>query len=144
MFGDSQQGTLVAVFFTAFLLVTAGEIYWLTQRLAVPIKKALTTVFLSNFVTITLGFFVSFIIFGILFAVAWDENSEMPSGEAGMWAALVGALGFPMLLMAAIKRLLLAGLRIEQIARPLAYAFVSTLIFFAAVFGLPAIFLAFR
>ena len=144
MSGPSQDWIFIAVFFGAFLLVTAGEVYWLTQRLAVPIKKALTTVFISNFVTITLGFFVSFIIFGILFAVAWDEKTEMPGGDAGMWAALIGALGFPMLLMAAIKRLLLAGLRIEQIARPLAYAIVSTLIFFAAVFGLPAIFLAFR
>ena len=144
MSGPSQDWIFVAVFFSAFLIVTVGEVYWLAQRLAVPIKKALTTVFLSNFVTITLGFFVSFIIFGILFAVAWDENTEMPGGTAGMWSALAAALGFPMLLMAAIKRLLISGLRIDQIARPLAYAFVSTLIFFVAVFGLPAIFLAFR
>jgi len=144
MSGASNDWLIIGVFFAAFLAATVGEIYWLTQRLKVPLKKSLTTVFLSNFVTITLGFFVSFIIFGILFAVAWDENTEMRGGEAGMWTALIAALGFPVLLMAAMKRLLIAGLRMSEVARPIPYAIVSTLIFFAAVFGLPAIFLAFR
>jgi len=144
MSGPSQDWIFVAVFFGAFLLVTTGEIYWLAKRIAVPIKKSLTTVLISNFVTITLGFFVSFIIFGILFAVAWDENTEMPGGEAGMWAALSVALGFPILLMAAVKRLLISLFRIEQIARPVPYAIVSTVVFFAAVFGVPAILLVFR
>lgn len=143
MSGAFQDWIVIVVFFATFLLVTAGEVYWLANRFTVPIRKALTTVFVANFLTITLGFLVSFIIFAVLLGAA-DGNTEMPGGEAGTWAAFITALGFPLLLMAGTKRLLIAGMRIGEIARPLPYSIVSTLIFFAAVFGLPAIFLTFR
>ena len=142
MSGVSQDWLIIGVFFAAFVLVTVGDVYWLTQKRAVPSKKALTVVFLSNFVTITLGFLVSFIIFGILLAFTGGENAGI--GTAGMWTAFVAALGFPLLLMAATRRLLIAGMRIEEIPRPLPYAILSTLIFFAAVFGISAIFFALR
>lgn len=135
----TKDWIIVGAFFAAFVLVTAGEIYWLIQKLSVSAKKALVTVFLSNFLTITLGFLVTFLLFAVLFAVAWDQNTTMPGGEAGAWAAFIVAVAFPVMLMAGTRRLLIAGLRIEQISRPLAYAIVSTLIFFLAVFGLPAI-----
>jgi hypothetical protein len=138
----SNDWIFIAVFFGAFSVVTVGEVYWLVQRLAVPLKKALTTVLLPNFITITLGFFVTFIIFGFLLAFAVEENAG--GGGAGTWAVFIAALGFPFLLMATIRRLLIGGLRIEYIARPLRYSVISTLIFFAAVFGPPAIFLALR
>ena len=144
MSGVSQDWIFVAVFFGAFVACTIGEVYWLAGKLQVPLKKALIAVFLPNFVTITLGFFVTFVVFAILFAVAWDENTQMPGGEAGMWIALIIAFGFPFLLMAALRRLLIGGMRIEQVSRPLLYALISTIIFFAVVCGLPAIFLALR
>jgi len=140
----SPDWLFVAIFFGAFIAVTIGEVVFLSSRLQVPMKKALTTVFLPNFATITLGFFVTFVIFGIILAVAWDENTEMAGGNTGTWIAFIAALGFPFLLMAAIRRLLIGGLRIEQISRPLMYAVLSTIIFFAIVCGLPAIFLALR
>lgn len=141
MTGVSQDSIFVAVFFGAFLLVTAGEIYWLTSKLQVPVKKALTVVLLSNFGTITLGFFVTFVIFGLLLALT-AENAGV--GGTGTWLAFIAALAFPFLLMAGVRRLLIGGMRIEQVARPLPYALLSSLIFFAAVFGIPGIFLALR
>jgi hypothetical protein len=142
MTGVSQDWIFVAVFFGAFLVVTVGEIYWLTTKLQVPAKKALTTVLLSNFGTITLGFFVTFIIFGLLLAFTAAENAGV--GATGTWLAFIAALAFPFLLMAGVRRLLIGGLRIDQIGRPLPYALLSTVIFFAAVFGIPAIYLAIR
>ena len=142
MTGVSQDWIFVAVFFGAFLVVTAGEIYWLTSKLEVPMKKALTTVLLSNFGTITLGFFVTFVIFGVLLALTSAENAGVST--TGTRLAFIAALAFPLLLMAGVRRVLIGGLRIEQIARPLLYALLSTLVFFAAVFGIPAIFLALR
>jgi hypothetical protein len=140
MSGPSQDWILIAVFFGAFLLVTIGEIYWLAQRLAVPIKKALTTVFLSNFVTITLGFFVTLLLFGILLAITADDANVATNG-LGRAAAFVAANSFPVVLMAATRRLLISGLRIEQIGRPLTYAIVSTVVFFAAVVIFPLLLL---
>lgn len=142
MTGVSQDSIFVAVFFGAFLAVTAGEIYWLTSKLQVPMKKALTIVLLSNFGTITLGFFVTFIIFGLLLAFTSAENAGI--GTAGTWLAFAAALAFPFLLMAGVRRLLIGGMRIEQIASPLLYAILSTLIFFGVVFGIPGMFLALR
>jgi hypothetical protein len=142
MSGVSQDWIFVGVFFGAFALVTIAEIYWLSTKLLVPVKKALTLVFVSNFLTITLGFLVTFVLFAILFAVAWDQNTTMPGGEVGAWVVFIAAVGFPVLLMAAIRRLLLVGMRIEQISRPFTYAVLSSLIFFAAVVGLPAIYIA--
>lgn len=142
MSGPSQDWIFIAVFFGAFFAVTLVEVYWLVRRVAIPLKTALTTILLSNFATITLGFFVTFIIFGLLLAFSAEENAGV--GGVGTWGAFIAALGFPFLLMVAIRRLLIGGLRIEQIARPLQYSIVSTLLFFAGVFGLPAVFLAFR
>ena len=92
MTGVSQDWIFVAVFFGAFLVVTAGEIYWLTSKLQVPVKKALTTVLLSNFGTITLGFFVTFVIFGLLLAFTSGENAGV--GATGTWLAFIVAPAF--------------------------------------------------
>ena len=140
MSGASQDWIFVAVFFGAFAAVTGGEIYWLISSLNVPVKKALTTVFLSNFATITLGFFVTFIIFGLLLAFAVEKNAGV--GIGGTWPVFVAALAFPFLLMVAIRRLLISGMRIEQISRPLPYAVLSTIVFFAAVVIVPVLLLA--
>ncbi len=142
MSGGSQDWIFVAVFFGAFAAVTLGEIYWLISSRYVPTTKVLTLVFLSNFATITLGFFVTFIIFGLLLAFADGENGGVGSG--GTTIAFIAALGFPFLLMAAIRRLLIGGMRISQISKPLPYSLLSTVIFFSVAFGLPAIFLALR
>ncbi len=141
MSGPSQDGIFVAVFFGAFFAVTIGEIYWLSSKLRVPMKKAITAVFLPNFATITLGFLVTFILFGILLAAVSNDRTEVGSAT---WMIFIAALGFPFLFMTAIRRLLIGGTRIEQIPRPLVYSLISTIIFFAAVCGLPAIFLALR
>lgn len=141
MFGASRDGIIVAAFFTAFVVVTAAEIFWLANKQAVPIKKALTAVFLPNFLTITLGFLVAFIGFGILLGAVSNDDTDISLGARAMFIA---AAAFPFLLLAGTKRLLIAGMRIGEIARPLLYSIVFTLIFFAAVCGLPAIFIAFR
>lgn len=142
MTGVSQDGIFVAVFFGAFAVVTACEIYWLSSKLQVAMKKALTTVLLSNFGTITFGFFVTFVVFGLILAVTSSDNAAV--GSTGTWLAFIAALAFPFLLMVSVRRLLIGGQRVEQIERPFQYAILSTLIFFAAVLGLPAILLALR
>lgn len=144
MTGASQDWILIAAFFGAFFAVTAGEVFWMIRNLGVPAKKALVAVLLPNFLTITLGFFVSFIIFGILLAITAGDNTDLLIGQARTWPAFVAALAFPLLLMAVARRLLIGGLRIEQIKSPLSYSIVSTLIFSAVVFGVSAIVLGLR
>lgn len=144
MTGASQDWIFIAAFFGAFAAVTAGEVFWLIRKLDVPAKKALIAVLLPNFLTITLGFFVSFIIFGILLAMTASDNTELLIGGAPMWPAFIAALAFPLILMVLARRILIGGLRVEQIESPLTYSIISTLIFSAFVFGVSAIILGLR
>lgn len=144
MTGASQDWIIIAAFFGAFFAVSAGEVFWLIRKLGVPAKKALVAVLLPNFLTITLGFFVSFIIFGILLALTASDNTDLLIGGARTWPAFIAALVFPLILMAVTRRLLIGGLRIGQIASPLTYSIVSTLIFSAVVFGVSVIVLGLR
>ena len=141
MSGSGKEWIFVVVFFAAFITVTLAELYWLSERKAVPIRRAMIVVFSSNFLTITLGFLVSFIVFGVLLAAAWDANTDMPGGQTVTWAAFIAALLFPLLLLIGTKRGLLSMLRVDQISSPLSYSLLSSLIFFAAAIGLPVLFL---
>ena len=141
MTGPGKEWVFVVVFFAAFIAVTLAELYWLSERKSVPIRRAMIVVFSSNFLTITLGFLVSFIIFGVMLAAASDQNTEMRGGDAAAWTAFIAALAFPLLLSAGTKRGLLSMLKVDQIPKPLSYSILSSLIFFAAVIGLPFLFL---
>lgn len=141
MSGSGKEWVFVLVFFGTFLAVTLGELYWLAERKLVPIRRAMIVVFSSNFITITLGFLVSFIIFGVLLAMAGYQDTEIRGGEAATWTAFIAALAFPLLPMAGTKRGLLSMLKVDQIPKPLSYSMLSSLIFFAAVIGVPVIFL---
>lgn len=141
MTGPGKEWVFVVVFFAAFIAVTLAELYWLSVRKAVPIRQAMMVVFSSNFLTITLGFLVSFLIFGLLLAVTGGPTTEMPGGHAVTWAAFIAALVFPYLLLAGARLGLLSLLRVEQILNPVAYSLTSALIFFAAAIGIPAVFL---
>ena len=143
MSGSGKEWIFVILFFAIFLPATLGEIYWLIQSKTVQPRRAMILVFSSNFVTITLGFVVTFLIFGVLLAVAWDQNTEMPGGETATWGAFLAALAFPILLMAGVRRLLISALRIEQISRPTPFAIASSLLFFALVVVIPILFLYF-
>ena len=142
MTGPGKEWVFIVVFFAAFIAVTLAELYWLSERKSVPIRRSMIVVFSSNFLTITLGFLVSFIIFGVMLAAAAsDRNTEMRGGHAVTWTAFIAALAFPLLLLAGTKRGLLSMLKVDQIPKPLSYSILSSLIFFAAVIGLPFLFL---
>jgi hypothetical protein len=141
MTGPGKEWIFVVVFFAAFIAVTLADLYWLSLRKMVPIRPAMTVIFSSNFLTITLGFLVSFLIFGLLLAAVSNDGAQMPLGNVGTWAAFMAALAFPYLLMAGARRGLISLLRIEQITKPVSYSLISALVFFAAVIGLPVAFL---
>ena len=141
MTGPGKEWVFVVVFFAAFIAVTLTELYWLTQRKTVPIRQAMIVVFSPNFLTITLGFLVSFLIFGVLLAAVSNDGAPMPSGNAGTWAAFAAALAFPYLLMVGAKGGLISLLRVEQIPGPISYSLISALAFFVGAIGLPVLLL---
>lgn len=135
MSASGNEWVFVVVFFASYLAVTLGEIYWLSRK-GVPIRRAMIFVFSSNFVTITVGLFVTLLIFALILA-----GTENAGGGTGSLLTFLGALTFPVLLMALLRRLLIPTLRIEHVGKPLPYAIASTLMFFAVAAGVPALYL---
>jgi hypothetical protein len=135
----------VAVFFLCFFLMSIGEILWLRRKVGVDLKRALIFVLSANFITITVGFFGSFVIFGVILAMAWDGSLEkMPAGNVGIWAVLAVAILFPIVLMMLWKRLLLKLLKFPVVldnraaVRPWRYSVGASILFFLVVIGVPA------
>jgi len=142
MSGSAKEWIFVALFFAMLFAVSIAEIFWLTRK-SIDLRRALIAVFIPNFLTITLGFLFTFVVFGILLAVAWDENTTMPGGDAATWALLSLGVAFPLLLMTGIKYLLVRVLKFSSISErftsPFRYSFLSSLVFFIVVVVLPCL-----
>lgn len=145
MSGSAKEWIFVALFFAMLFGVSIVDIFWLAKRNGIDLRRALIAVFVPNFLTITIGFLFTFIVFGILFAVAWDENTEMPGGEAGTWALLSLGILFPLFLMTGVKYLLVRILKLSSISKrftsPFSYSLLSSILFFLVVVGLPCLLL---
>ena len=145
MTGSTKEWIFVALFFGAFLILTLGELYWLNKKGGVGIRRAMIYVFSVNFTTITVGFFVSFIIFAVLLAIAWDANTPMPGGEAGATTTVIAMAVFPFLLMLGLRLLLIRLLSLRQtsglLSSPFKYSLLFSVLFFLFVVAVPTAFL---
>ena len=145
MSGSKGEWIFVVLFFACFFAATLGELYWLNRKRGIAIRRAMVFVFSTNFITITIGFFVSFVIFAVMLAIAWDEHTPMPAGEAGYVTALVMMVLFPFALMVVLRLLLINLLKLGRdagtIVSPLKYSLALTTIFFALVVAIPITYL---
>ncbi len=141
MSANTVQWLVVAIFFICFFIFTIVETSWLNKKNGVPYGKAFTFSFATNIFCVTIGFFVSFIIFGILLALAWDDTLNQLSGnDWRIWtAALIGAF-FPLIVLMLAKRLGLRLGKIGSVGRPWLYSAVSSVIFLLFVFSVPVLF----
>lgn len=136
-----SESVFVILFFAGFVIFTIGESLWLSRIKGVNGRKAVALSALSNSLCITLGFFVSFIIFEIIFAMAWDGSLQNVSGgDVSIWAAVIAGCLAPYVLLLLTKRLLVKVLAIDSIARPFGYAALASLLFLVAVLAPPSIF----
>lgn len=139
---DSPQDWLfILVFFACFFLFTAAEIVWLRRASAADFKRAFLVVSASNVIAITLGFFLSFVFAGVLFAIAFDTGfEEQGVRQPILWAVASVAIISPTILLAVAKRLLLsvAGLS-GVISRPWIYSIAASILFHIFVLGVPGV-----
>ena len=144
MSSNTKEWITVAVFFIGFFAFTFGEMYWLSRGDTAKRGRFFAFAFVSNIFSVSVGFFVSFIIFGVLMAMAWDGSLEtIPSGDGGIWAAVAVAAIFPVLLLTLAKRLLFRGLKLTDVPRPWLYSIAASILFFLVVIGLPFLFVYF-
>jgi hypothetical protein len=141
MSSPASEWMIVLLFFGGFIAFTVGEIVWLENKANVPTRTATAFSAITNSLCITVGFFVSFIIFAIILAMALDGSLQnVRGGDASIWTAVAIASLTPFLLLLLTKRLFLKLFRIERVKSAWGYAVSSSLIFFLCVLALPSLF----
>lgn len=141
MSGSAKEWWFIAIFFAMFFAISVAEIFWLARKNNIDARRSLILVLIPNFMAITLGFLGTFLVFGILFAVAWDENTRMPGGDAATWVVFFLGILFPLFLLAALKAALIKVLRVSTLnarfKNPFRYSLISSLLFFVFVGVIP-------
>jgi hypothetical protein len=128
--GVSKDWLVVIAFFIGFFVFTAAETMWINRRTGAGFSRSLFVAFSSNIFAITVGYFVSFLIVGVIFAVVWDQSiDQVPAPNAFLWAAITVAALFPILVAAIIKRLLIKAAKLDSIDRPWGYSFLAAFLF---------------
>jgi hypothetical protein len=114
-----------------------GEAAWLKRHGWASWAKALLFSWLTNLVGFCIGFFLLFVSVGVTLMLAWDGSiNKLPfkGNEAGVVLVLVVLL-LPILL-ALIKRLLLALLKMQKGGRAWFFALLSSLCLWLLPLGL--------
>lgn len=141
MSSTGKEWLFVIIFFVGFTLITVAEVLWLTRKKGVSPKRAATYVLVPNFVVITAGMFVSFVIFAVILALAWDETaSKLPAPDLTMGLMVALAVLIPIVMMILIRRLMFRLLQGEETRvgiSPWVYSLLSTIVFFIIVFAPP-------
>jgi hypothetical protein len=141
MSSSASEWIVVVLFFAGFIAFAVGETAWLKKKANVPTRTANAFSVITNFLCITFGFFISFAIFAVILAMAWDGSLQnVRGGDASIWTAIAVALLLPFALLLQTKRLLLRLFRMETVKNRWAYAVSSSLIFFLCVLALPSLF----
>jgi hypothetical protein len=122
---------LVVVLYWALLLVEGvAEAAWLRRKDGASWIRSLSFAWLSNLLGFCIGFALLFVSVGVAFMLAWDGSmSKLPfKGNEVVGVLLLVVLIMPIVL-ALIKRGLLALLKLRRGGRAWAFSFVSALIF---------------
>jgi magnesium-transporting ATPase (P-type) len=138
MSSSAKEWLIVAAFFVGFFAFTAAETWWLGRRTTHGVGRAFSFAFATNIFTASVGFCVSFVIFGVIMAMAWDGSlTSVPGGDSTIWVAVVVGGLAPLTILVLAKRLMIKLLKLTDLARPWAYAGVASLLFFLSIFLLP-------
>lgn len=137
----TSEWLAVGLFFLCFLVYSAIESGWLNKVNSVPFGKAFAFSFVTNTVSITFGFFVSFAIFGVLLALAWDGTLEKMSGnDWRIWSAALTGAFFPLIVLILAKRLGLKLFRMQTVRPPWVFAAAASIFFLIFVTAVPILF----
>ncbi len=141
MSSTTLEWLTVLIFFLGFFAFTLAETFRLSKKGVFDTGRAFLFSFVTNILCVTVGFFVSFVIFGVIVALTWDGSlQKMPSGEAVSLVAVVVSGLFPPFLLTLAKRLMIAVMKPSGLTRPLLYSFLASLSFYLFVISLPIAF----
>jgi hypothetical protein len=137
----TKEWILFAIPLFFFVGVIVAEVFWLVKNNWCSSGKSVAFVLSSNLSSFAIGGFVSFVIMGVMMAMAWDGSiNRVWDGDATLWVAVVVMIAFPPVLLVLTKRTLLAMFKIASGKSAWAYSAVSSLIIFIAAIAPAAIF----
>jgi hypothetical protein len=136
MSGNAKEWLIVLAFFIGFVVFTFVEAIWVSKRPTVALPKALLFAFTSNLLSLIIGFFVSFVIVGVILAMAWDGSlAKVPGNDASIITALVIAAVFPWGVLVLAKRVLIRLMKLSGIPSPFIYSLIASALFFLFTIG---------
>jgi hypothetical protein len=142
MSGVTKEWLALLIFLLCFVLFTIGEAIWLNRKGWAGFGKGLAFSLATNFFSFVIGFFVVFVILGVILAMAWDGSIEkIPAQNFTLWAALIFAGLFPLILLTLAKRLLLALFKMQGGKLAWLFSIVSSIFILLVPIALPALFL---
>lgn len=141
MSANTLEWLVVAIFFACFFAYTFLETGWLNKKNGIPFGRALAFSFATNILCISVGFFISFIIFGVLLALAWDGTlGQVDGNDWRIWAASLTGPFAPLLLLIVAKRVGLRFIGPNDLGLPWLYSAASSVIFLLFVVSVPVLF----
>lgn len=141
MSANTLEWLVVAIFFACFFVYTFLETGWLNKKNGVPFGRAFAFSIATNILCISVGFFISFIIFGVLLALAWDGTlGQVDGNDWRIWAASLTGAFAPLVLLIIAKRVGLKLIGPGAVGQPLLFSTASAVIFLLFVVSVPVLF----
>lgn len=141
---NTVEWMAVGLFFACYFIFSIIESGWLNKANGIPFGKAFAFSFATNTLSITIGFFISFVIFGVLLALAWDGTlGRMSGNDWRIWAASLAGAFFPLALLILAKRLGLKLFKMETVGLPWLFATAASVVFLLFVTAVPVLFVYF-
>src|SRR5689334_16545100 len=108
MSNETKEWIAVAISLLFYVAVFVIEVFWLIRYKWGTAGKSIAFVMVSNLLSFIVGGFVSFVILGVMLAMAWDGSiNKISGGDFTLWVALIVAFAFPPLTLILTKRILL-------------------------------------
>jgi hypothetical protein len=132
-----------AIFLSLFLFIIGSTVFeaaWVKRRGWASFGRALGFSALTNFIGYSVGFFVFFVIVGVIMAMAWDGSiKNFPMKDYGLAVALIFAVLFVPTALMLCKRLFLSALKIQTGKSAWLYAVASSVLSLTVSLGAPVL-----
>ncbi|HKX84641.1 MAG TPA: hypothetical protein VJL58_10515 [Pyrinomonadaceae bacterium] len=136
----TKDWIVVILFALSFFVLTIAEITWLNRKGWTSTAKAIAFPVLTNLLSFGVGTIVFFVVFGVMFAMAWDGSIERaPGGDTSLWALTAFGVLFTPVFLILVKRSFLTFLKIET-GSPWLFSVVSSILFLTGSLGIPIAF----
>jgi hypothetical protein len=133
MSGFKQEWVIVIAFFLSFFVVTFAEAKWLSRVTATALTRSFAIAFIPNVFTITVGFFFSAVVFGMIVMFVTNNTPNAGVGESTVRTGIGLALLAPLVILIFAKRVTLVIFRQELNLNPWLYAVAASVLFLVAV-----------